>query len=301
LVEMTVAGGQARSGCSKIALLDVDGLLMNANLIGPYSEGENPVALFREKLDRAASDPHVRAVVVRINTPGGGVTATDMMWHELEAFRAKTGLPVVAYLMDVAAGGGYYLATAADVIYAHPTSITGGIGVILNLYSLQDTMAQLNVLGQPIKAGQHIDMGTPTQALTEDARNWLQAMADEFHRRFKWVVANRRKAVNADDPAVLDGRVFTAGQAQALGLIDQIGYLEDAFHAAADRAGQGPLRVVMFRRENDPARSPFAITANSPLQGKWIPLSIPGIERSRLPMFLYLWQLDPTLERIAGQ
>ncbi len=295
LVQMTVAGDQ---NCgAKVALVDVDGLLLNENLVGPYSAGENPMALFRERLDAIAADRQFAAVVVRINTPGGGVAASDTMWHELRRFRAKTGLPVVAYLMDLATGGGYYLATAADAIYAQPTSVTGGIGAILNLYNLQDTMALMNVLGQPIKSGPHIDAGTPTRTLTAEESAMLQAMVDEFHGRFRQVVSESRPGVAADDATNFDGRVFTAGQAQARGLVDRIGYLEEAIQAAADAAGCGSARVVMLHRQNDPARSPYAVTANNPPTSSWFPMSIPGMDRSRLPTFLYLWHLEPTLER----
>src|SRR4051794_39264383 len=121
-----------------VAVIDVDGVLLNTNFSGLSSAGEIPVSLFRERLDAVACDQCVRAVVVRINSPGGGVTASDIMWHDLSAFRERTGLPVVACLMDVGAGGAYYLATAADQIVAHPTSVNGGIGVILNVYNLQD-------------------------------------------------------------------------------------------------------------------------------------------------------------------
>jgi len=138
---------------AKIALVDVDGLLVNNNLVGPGSLGDNPVAAFREKLQAIAADREVAAVVVRINSPGGGVTATDLMWQELQAFRRRTGLPVVACLLDLGTGGAYYLATAADAIFAHPTTVTGGIGVIINIYNLQQTMAWVNAFNQSIKSG----------------------------------------------------------------------------------------------------------------------------------------------------
>lgn len=294
---------QQGAGCSRsrVALVDVDGLLVNANLTGPYSASENPVALLCERLDAVAADPSVCAVVVRINTPGGGVAASDLMRQQLLAFRGRTGLPVVACLMDLATGGGYYLATAADLIYAQPTTITGGIGVIFNLYNLQDAMAQVNVAAQPIKSGQYIDMGTSLHLMTPEAQDWLQAMADEFHLRFRQAVLDRRPAVRGDDPTNFDGRVFTAGQALSRGLVDQVGYLDDAIRAAAAQAGRDRIEVVMFHRHNDPARSPFAITANTPGMTGVIPLSIPGMERSKLPTFLYLWQVDPTLERRSGQ
>src|SRR4051812_13529305 len=116
LVEMPVAGHPCPPGAAKVAIVDVDGLLLNQNLTGPYSAGENPVDLFREKLDAAAADPAVCAVVLRINSPGGAVTATDVMWRELRSFRTRTGCPVVACLMDLGCGGAYYLASAGDLI-----------------------------------------------------------------------------------------------------------------------------------------------------------------------------------------
>src|SRR5262249_57779192 len=134
-------------------VVDVDGLLLNFDFTGPYSLGETPVALFHERLEAVAADPAVGAVVVRLNSPGGSVTASDIMRRELQRFRERTHKPVVVCLMDLGAGGGYYLATAADLIVAHPTTVTGGIGVILNLYNLRELMNQYNVVPQSIKAG----------------------------------------------------------------------------------------------------------------------------------------------------
>jgi len=290
-----------RAPACKVALVDVDGLLVNAKSTGPYAAGENPVALLREKLDAAAADPAIRAVVLRINTAGGGVTATDLMWNEVRAFRTRTGIPVVACLMDLATGGGYYLATAADLIYAHPTTVTGAIGVVFNHYNLQDTLAQQSVRSEPIKAGDHVDMGTVNADMPPEVRDWLQGMADEYHRRFVEVVLSRRPQVPRDDPQVFDGRVFTAQQAKQRGLVDRIGYLHDAVAAACQLAGQHEAAVVMFRRPGDPARSPFAVTANQAITGGLLPISIPGLERSRLPQFMYIWLAEPTLDRLAGR
>ncbi|HXG10105.1 MAG TPA: S49 family peptidase [Gemmataceae bacterium] len=301
VVAMPVGGVCLEAGGPRIALVDVDGLLLNADLTGPFSLGENPVALFREKLDAIAADPDVAAVVVRINTPGGGVTATDIMWHDLQAFRCRTGRPVVACLLDLGTGGGYYLATASDLIIAHPTTITGGIGVVLNLYNLQDTMAYFNVISQIIKAGPLIDMGTVTAALSDETRRLLQEMANEFQARFRRVVEQARPGVDPREGTTFDGRVFTAGQALERRLIDRIGYLDDALDAARQLAGTPGAPAVLFHRRNDPGRSVYAVTPNVPLQSTFLPVSVPGLERSRLPTFLYLWQPDPTLERFGGK
>lgn len=289
----------ADRGCpqGKIAIVDVDGLLVNSSLAGLGSVGENPVSLFREKLDAVASDPCYRAVVVRINSPGGGVTASDIMGHDLRAFREQTRLPVVACLMDVAAGGAYYLATAADHIVAHPTTVTGGMGVILNLYNLQDTMAYFNVTAVPVKAGQYADLGSPVEPMGEEARAILQGVADEFHARFEAAVRTGRPQHDPSRKEDFDGRVFTASQALQRRLVDSIGYLDDAVDVARE-LGQCPSAgVVLLRRANDPARSPYATTPNSPMQSGLFPMSIPGLDRSQLPTFLYLWQPEPTYER----
>lgn len=285
----------------KIALIDVDGLLLNLNMTGMGSIGENPVAVFREKLDQVAADPCYCAVVLRINSPGGGVTASDIMWHDLRAFQARTRLPVVACLMDLATGGAYYLATSADHIVAHPTTLTGGIGVIMNLYNLKDALAYFNIVAEPVKAGVHTDLGTPVEPLSEEGREILQRIAEQFHGRFQEVVRMGRPRHDPARQEDFDGRIFTAAEALDRGLVDSVGYIDDAV-ALARQMGKCPTAsVVLLRRCGDPARSPYAVTPNVPLQGGLLPMSIPGMDRSQLPTFLYLWQPEPTLERRASR
>jgi protease-4 len=293
--ELTKADKTALAGGPKVALIDVDGLLLNTNYTGLYSNGENPVALFKEKLDRCAADGQVRAVVLRVNSQGGSVAATDLMARELQSFRARSGKPVVVCVLDLGCGGAYFLATLGDQIIAQPSSLVGGVGVILNLYNLRELMAQFNVLGQSIKAGDNIDMGTAAAAISPEARQLLQTMADEYHEMFKEVVKSRRK-LGPQAEYALDGRVVTARQAQELGLIDSIGYLEDAV-ALARGLGRAPgACVVMLRRPGEAARTPYAVSANAPVQ--LLPLSVPGIDRTKLPTFMYAWTPEPTAERV---
>lgn len=296
LVEKDVIAEEGRAG-NKIAIVDVDGLLVNNSLVGLGSLGENPVSLFREKLDAVAADPCYCAVVLRIHSPGGGVTASDIMWRDLRAFREQTKLPVVACLMDLATGGAYYVATAADHVTAHPTSVTGGMGVILNLYNLKDAMAYFNIEATPVKAGRFVDLGSPVEPMPEEGRAILQRVADEFHSRFQDAVRQGRPRHDPSRKEDFDGRVFTASQALDRHLIDSIGYIDDAVATARQLASCPSARVVLLRRANDPARSPYATTPNSPMQGGVFPMSIPGMDRSQLPTFLYLWQPEPTFER----
>jgi protease-4 len=297
LLEMPVIAG---SGERKVALVDVDGVLLNMDMTGLFSLGENPVSLFREKLDRIERDPCVCAVVLRINSYGGGVTACDIMWRDLTAFKTRTGLPVVAVLMDVGTGGAYYLATACDQVVAHPTSITGGMGVILNRYNVRDQMMQLNIFAAPVRGAPNVDLGTPVDQITEEQQAILQQMADEFQARFREVVRHGRPKLNVM-PEDFDGRVFTASQALQRGLIDGVGYLDDAADVARRLGRCGEARVVLLHRRNDPARTPYAVTPNAPLQGAMFPINVPGLDRTQMPTFLYIWQPEPMLSKFGGR
>src|SRR5262249_51657222 len=142
--------------------------------------GDNPLAAFRDKLEAAARDSRVVAILLRINSPGGSVTTCDIMGEELRRFRGETGKPVVACLMDLGTSGAYLIAVESDRVVAHPTALTGGLGVVFNHYNLQDAMAQLNLVADPVKSGANIDMGTVTAPLNEETRALLQKMADAY-------------------------------------------------------------------------------------------------------------------------
>ncbi|MCC7084411.1 MAG: S49 family peptidase [Pirellulales bacterium] len=309
----TVPKEDAGMGGPSIAVIDVDGILLNMDMVGPSSAGENPVSLFRERLEAAAADPCTRAVVVRINSPGGGVTACDIMRHDLQEFKARTGLPVVACLMDVGASGGYFLATAADQIVAHPTTITGGIGVILNLYNLSRALQARDIAPIPIKSGENIDAGvvlqlaegdTPQQEenakLIAQQREYLQAIANQYHERFVDTVLRSRPMIDPTQQSLFDGRIFSGAQAVQNHLVDSLGYLDDAVATARSMAGLSMARVVLYHRCNDRARSQYSMTPNVPIQGQVLPMNLPGFERASMPTYLYLWQPEPTMERLGG-
>jgi protease-4 len=299
MVSVPVRPGQPGA---TVGIVDVDGLILNQNVTGLYTVGENPVSAFREKLEAAAADPSVRAVVVRLNSPGGSVTASDILAEELRRFRESTGKPVVACLMDLATAGAYYVAVGADRIVAHPTTVTGGIGALINHYNLADAMAQFNVRGGPVKAGEKIDMGSVTAELKgTEAEKLLEEMVDGFRDRFRDRVARRRPGMTgADLMAVADGRVIPASRALGLRMIDRIGYVDDAIDEAARLGGAPGAGAAIFQRKGYPAHSIYAITP-APVDGQLVPFSLPGLDRAKLPTFLYLWQPDPTLLRLGGR
>ncbi|WP_182867541.1 S49 family peptidase [Rhodopirellula sp. JC639] len=298
LTPVVVSGRPIRT--EKIAVIDVDDFLVDRNVGGIGTMGENPVALFHEKIEAVRQDKNIKAVVLRINSPGGGVTASDMMCHQLAKLKQDRQLPIIASIMTVGTGGAYYLANHCDTIIAHPTSIVGGIGVILNVYNLQDTMGQFNVLSSPIKSGEKIDAGTPERPIEADELAMLQRIADSFHQRLIDQINSKRPQVTASQEQWSDGSVMTGGEAHAMGLVDGVGYLDTAIEIARQQAGLKPDdRVVMYRRENDPAYTPLDVSPNQPVLSSLIPLRVPGLDRSTMPTFLYLWQSDPAMATLA--
>jgi len=335
-IRAVVVDGNDHVGSGRIAIVDVDGLIVNRNFSGLNSMGENPVALFREKMRQIECDPTISAVVLRINTPGGGVTATDILANDVARLKRSRDIPVIACLMTNGCGGGYYLATHADQIVAHPTSVVGGIGVILNSYNMEDTLAQYNITPVPVKAGDKIDLGSPQRTMDKNERAILQQMADQFHDRFidqvkrsrgpRLIVEEDLPALGLSDPKqdaddgdigeeeenvdedrskrkigkMFDGRVWTGMQAAEVGLVDSIGYLDDAIDIAGRMAGlRDDAPVVLLRRDNDRAMSEFDVTPNSPMSSL-LPISIPGLDRSKMPTFLYLWQPEPSFVTAGG-
>jgi protease-4 len=301
VVPIVVRSGAGGPQAARVAIVDVDGLILNQNQSGLLSVGENPVSNFREKLEACSRDPRVRALVLRINSPGGGVAASDTLAEELRRFRQVTGKPVVAALMDLATGGAYYLAIGADEVIATPGGLTGGVGALVNHFNLKEAMAQLNVSMESIKSGEMIDMGTVNGRLDEGEHGHEYAlfkeMVDGYAERFRSRVATLRPTMTPKDrETIFDGRIVSAPQALALHAIDRLGYLDDAL-AEAEALSGGPCgaEVVMFQRANLPIHSIYSVAPNAQAQADLFPFSYPGLERSKLPTFLYLWQPDPTL------
>lgn len=274
----------------KIAIVDVDGLLRNArssSLLG--EEGDNPVSLFHDKLTHASEDSAVCAVVLRVNSPGGGVTASDLMYGELRRFREKSGKPVIAALMDVAASGGYYIACAAERIIAQPTCVTGSIGVIMIAPDLSGIMQKLGVRANVIKSGAMKDAGSPFREMGEADRALFQSMIDDMYERFVSVVQKGRPNMAPEKVrALADGRVFTAGQALEHGLIDAVGSLNDAIDAARRAAGLKDRSIVVVEYARSHEYRPN-VYAEAPQRWALLNLDLPFWLTDPSPQFLYLW------------
>ena len=232
----------------KVLMIDIDGTISSALETGFLAREKSVVARVFERLERAAADPLVKAVILRLDTPGGEVTASDIVYHEVLRFKERTGRPVVGLMMSVAASGGYYIASACDVIVAHPSSLTGSIGVISIFPSLESLMSKVGVKVNVIKSGPSKDSGSPFREMTEEDRKLFQAIVDEYYEGFLEVVARGRKGKvpAADLRTIADGRIYTAPQALKLGLIDAIGYFDDAFGQAKDLASLKSAKLVSY-------------------------------------------------------
>lgn len=246
----------------KIALIDVSGVLMNSPRNGLLRKGENPVSLLHEQLEKAASDEDVKAVVLRINSPGGGVTASDAMHRSVLRFKEKTGKPVIALCMDVAASGGYYLACAADEIVAYPSTVTGSIGVILQTVQLEPALNRWGIRTDAIVSGPNKAAGSPLSTMTGDQRQTLQSLVDDFYADFKTIVKEARPQIPTDHHAVVfDGRVFSGKQARELGLVDELGGIQTAITSALDRADIPNANVVLYHRPLTYVATPYSPAA----------------------------------------
>ncbi len=277
----------------RIALIDVSGVLRNArdqSLLGPA--GENPVAIFKEKLDKAAADKRVKAVVLRINSPGGGVTASDLMYTELTEFRERTDKPVVAVGLDVMASGAYYLACGADRIVVTPTSVVGSIGVILILPEFSGTMQKLGIRANVIKSGEMKDAGSPFRTLQPAEREIFQEMIDAMYARFVSVVQSSRTDMEETRLRELaDGRVYLAPDAVASGLVDEIGTLHDGVELAKQLAGldDKPIVLVQYGKVYDYRPNIYADTPAGPAQVNVVNVDLPEWLEGPGARFMYLW------------
>lgn len=273
----------------KVAIIDVSGMILNARSSGLLGDGDNMMSLFRERLDAAERDPHVKAVVLRVNSPGGAVIASDIMYHDLMNFRARTGKPVVVCMMDVAASGAFYLAMAADYVYCHPTTVTGSIGVIMSLYDASGLAAKIGIASNPIKSGPIKDIGNPLREMTDEERAVLQRLVNSFYDQFVHVVCTGRHLPEERVRVLADGRVYAGTEARELGLVDEIGYLDDAIRTAMNMAHLCDTKVVAYDRGGGCRGSVYAGMPNIPSNIN-IHLDVPGLSHGHGAAFQYVWE-----------
>ncbi len=275
-------------------LVDLDGV------ISFKEERDNPflgarpskVAFFREALLKAEADPDIAGVIVRINSPGGTVSASDTMYHEIMSFKQKRKIPVTAYIMELGASGGYYVAAAADHIVASPTAITGSIGVVAMKFNVEGLLSKIGVSEETFKSGPKKDFWSPFRPSTTEEKKMFQDIIDKLYTRFVEVVyTSRQKLLTEQEVKVLaDGRIFTAGEAFDARLIDQVAYLDETINAMKRALDIEHARVITYVR---PKTFKSTIYSEMPPSGPQV-INLISINAEDLPLFsgpqfMYLW------------
>ncbi len=220
----------------RIAVIRVEGVIMDSQA----TVGE---------LKRFSENPSVKAIVLRIDTPGGGVVPSQEIYDAIKRVRNKNNKAVIASMGSVAASGGYYIAAATDRIVANPGTLTGSIGVIMETANIEGLLQKIGVEGVIIKSGKYKDVGSPLRKMSAEERGLLQAVMDDVHKQFIEAVAEGRSMELRAAQGLADGRIFTGRQAKEAKLVDELGDLEDAIQLAAEVVGiEGEPKVVEPRR-----------------------------------------------------
>lgn len=282
----------------KVAMIDVEGTLGFSGGGGVFASRSNSVDDLVARLERAEEDDRVKAVVLRINSPGGTVASSETMYREVRRFREKTGKPVVVTMAEVAASGGYYLSLAADRVVAQESTITGSIGVIFQTMNFSRGMGMIGIEGRAITSKKNKDIANPFTPPKEEHYAILQATVDEFYGSFRGLVLERRTGLDASRVNDLtDGRVMTGKQALDAGLVDELGGVREAFAAAKKLAGIEKARLSKYHASGIKPMTAYA-SAHGPggaqaLGGTSVDVDVislggtdSGVPRGQ---FLYLW------------
>ena len=205
--------------------------------------------------------------------------------------KKKTNNKIIACIMDLGASGGYYVAVSADKIVAHPTTVTGSIGVIMLNLSVEGLLQKIGVKDTSIKTGEHKDMGSPLKTMTDEERKIFQGILDNMYERFLSVIAENRKNLTQEKlRSLADGRIYTAQQALAYGLIDQIGYLDEAITLAKEEAGLTKARVIIYHRPGAYKNNIYSQLSSSGFGTiNLLNIDLKTFVRSGTPSFMYLW------------
>ncbi|MCX6338337.1 MAG: signal peptide peptidase SppA [Candidatus Aureabacteria bacterium] len=280
--EFTVEG----EGPDKAALIPIRGLIGSGygdSLFG----GRGMVASILSQLKKAAGDNAVKAVILEIDSPGGSVGDSDLIYHEVQKIR-KSGKPVVSFLRDVATSGAYYVAVGSDKIIAQPTTITGNIGVIVHSVNVEGLFQKLGIREVIIKKGRMKDLLSPTRPLTPEEEQLLQGITDEVFYRFATVVASQRKLSREQMSHIADGRIFLAPEALRAGLVDAIGYRDESLAAVRGMLGVKKIRLIRYEKLFSLREM---LSASSHAFSPLVSLR-EGMMEAAAPKLMYLWTID---------
>ncbi len=278
-------------GSEKVLVISIDGIISDAPGGGLLHSAPSMVESVVAQLRMAEKDDRIKALLLKVDSPGGSTTASDILYQEILNFKQKNNVKIVAVFMDVATSGGYYVALSADRIFAHPTTVTGSVGVLLVRPKIHGLMDKIGVGVDVVKSGLNKDMGSPFRQPSQEEEAMFQKLIDELGTRFVTLAATHRKLDEQAKAEVASARVFLANDALRLGLVDEIGYLADATASAKKLAGlDDDAKVVAYRRKEFPNDTLYNNAAES-RQGSFSLVSLGPFESlaQLRPGFYYLW------------
>jgi protease-4 len=287
LKEKTLTGKSS----DKVLLVDIQGLISNQDkrAITGFPIKKGMVETVREILMKAEEDDNIKALLLRINSPGGTVTSSDIIYHEIMSYKKKKKIKVYVSIIDLAASGGYYIAMSGDKLMAHPTSLTGSIGVIAVKADVSGLMKKIGVGWEVVKSGDKKDFLSPFRALTPEERILFQNTINNFHNRFVDTITKNRPGLDLTTVRKLaDGRVYNSDQALKEKLIDGIGYLDDTIELIEKELDLENPKVITYHRPGEYKSNLYSSLPNAPTINL---LNIDlGLNLNRTsPHFMYLW------------
>mgnify|MGYP002034037585 FL=1 len=287
--EKTISG----KGEDKILLIDISGVITgkSRSYITGIKKEPGMVERIKEQLNKAGKDKKIRAIILRVNTPGGTVTASDIIYHELLECKKKKDVKIIAAMMDLSTSGGYYISMSADKIIAHPTTITGSIGVLALKLNMKGLFEKIGIEDETVKSGGKKDITSPFRPFSEEEKKIFQEIIDSLFQNFVDVLKSRRKELSTEEiQKIADGRIYTAQQALKLKMIDKIGYLEDAIELAKKEAGLKEAKVITYHRPHQYKENIYS----SNYQGAPHTVNILNIDMNSFTdrmgtKFMYIW------------
>ncbi|MGD8522005.1 MAG: signal peptide peptidase SppA [Desulfobacterales bacterium] len=277
----------------KLLVIPIRGIISDAPKQQFFRTMPSMVQEFVSQLRLAEKDKKIKALLLKIDSPGGSVIASDIVYNEILAFKKRTGVKVVAAMMGVAASGGYYISLPADTIIAHPATITGSVGVIFFRPKVTGLMGKIGVGVEVNKSGKNKDIGSPFRQTTAEEEIILQELTDKLGQRFLDVLAEHRSINQHNLIEISTARVFLADEALKLGLVDKLGYLEDAVKEAKMLADlPEDAKIVVYRRTEYPDDNLYN-TSTTRFEGargvSLVSIDLPGALSGLQTGFYYLW------------
>ncbi|MDA3799650.1 MAG: signal peptide peptidase SppA [Kiritimatiellae bacterium] len=271
------------SSMTKVVRVPINGFITLSSSDSIFGKTVSPTSAALSAIKRATLDYDVKAIILDVNSGGGGITASDIVYHALMKFKENDpDRKVVAIFGDVAASGAYYIATAADYIVARPTSVTGSLSVIMQSINMYELAQKVGIQDVTITSGDNKDMMNPLKQVNPEQQALLQVVIEQMHTRFVEVIMTGRGLTLEEVTAIADGRIFTAAQAKDLELIDQIGYYEDAQDVCAELLGVEDIKVYRYEEAFN-WRTMFGVSNGLDLS------NLLGVRNSASP-FLYNWE-----------